>query len=1068
MFKHKGLIPVFLVLIASLFFIGLATTKHWAKTDDTAAPRPGAAAATLAKASVPRTQEASPEQRKKALENYGKLPLSFIENRGQADERVAYYIQSPDRSLYFTKDGHALRLNQGKGEDAKAHTIKVELVGAAAKRIEGLERAPGVVSYFKGPKENWKTAIPTHSKIGYVQPWPGIDVAYDGHGGQLESIYTVAPHADPARIKLRYSGQDSLKLDQDGNLVYTTSVGEIKETAPILYQEIDGRRIPVKGAFRLLDKNTVSFQVAAYNPDNALVIDPSLIYAGYIGGSVADWGYGIAVDSAGNAYVTGYTNSTETSFPVAVGPDLTFNGGSIGDAFVAKVNPTGTALVYAGYIGGSAQDYGTGIAVDSTGNAYVSGYTNSTEASFPVTAGPDLTFNGSTDAFVAQVNAAGTALVYAGYIGGSGTDRAYGIAVDSAGNAYVTGDTGSTETTFPVLVGPDLSYNGGSYDAFVAKVNPTGTLLYAGYIGGSGDKDHGYGVAVDSTGNAYVTGSTDSTETTFPVLVGPDLTLNNNSGVDDAFVAKVNSTGSALVYAGYIGGSGNDYGYGIAVDSAGNAYVTGNTGSSQTSFPVTVGPDLTYNGGSYGDAFVAKVNPDGTALVYAGYIGGGGSDYGNGIAVDSAGNAYVTGTTGSPETSFPVLGGPGLTFNGNFDAFVAKVNPAGSALVYAGYIGGSGNDNGNGIAVDSAGNAYVTGYTNSTETSFPVTVGPDLTHNGGFDAFVAKIAATDTHTLTVTKTGTGTGTLTSSPAGINCGGDCNEIYNDGTAVTLTATPDAGSTFAGWSGDADCSDGQVTMSADKTCTATFTLLVSGVDLVEAAVSNPPASAVLGTSFSVTDTVQNIGMASAGSSTTRYYLSLDTLRNTGDKLLTGSRAVPGLASGATSTGTATVKIPSGIASGLYYLLACADDKHVVAESNEKNNCRASTSRVLLIGPDLVETALTNPSASAVLGTSFSVTDTVQNIGTVSAGSSTTRYYLSLDTLRNTGDKLLTGSRAVPGLASGATSTGTTTVTIPSTTSLGTYYLLACADDKHVVTESNEKNNCKASGTTVTVNP
>jgi hypothetical protein len=514
--------------------------------------------------------------------------------------------------------------------------------------------------------------------------------------------------------------------------------------------------------------------------------------------------------------------------------------------------------------------------------------------------------------------------------------------VDSDGNAYVTGDTGSTETTFPVLVGPDLSYNGGSYDAFVAKVNPTGTLIYAGYIGGSGNEDHGYGIAVDSAGNAYVTGSTDSTETTFPVLVGPDLTLNNNSGVDDAFVAKVNPTGSALVYAGYIGGSSGDYGYGIAVDSDGNAYVTGNTGSSEATFPVTVGPDLTYNGGSGGDAFVAKVNSAGTALDYAGYIGGISTDSGRGIAVDSAGNAYVTGFTSSPESSFPILGGPGLTYNNNSDAFVAKVNAAGSALVYAGYIGGSLQDYGYGIAVDSAGNAYVTGYTNSTETSFPITVGPDLTHNSGFDAFVAKIAATD-HTLTVTKTGTGTGTVTSNPVGIDCGGDCNEIYNDGTVVTLAATPDAGSTFAGWSGDADCSVGQVTMDADKTCTATFTLLVP--DLVEKAVSNPPASAVRGTSFSVRDKIQNIGTASAGSSTTRYYLSVDTLRNTGDKLLTGSRAVPGLASGATSTGTTSVAIPSTTPLGTYYLLVCADDMKGVVESKEKNNCKASGTTVTL---------------------------------------------------------------------------------------------------------------------------
>jgi len=393
------------------------------------------------------------------------------------------------------------------------------------------------VSYFTGPKERWRTAIPTHAKIGYVQPWPGIDLAYDGHGGKLESIYTVAPHADPAQIKLRYSGHDSIRLDQHGNLVYTTSLGEITETAPVLYQEIEGRRILVEGRFILLDEATVAFEVAHYNPDHVLVIDPSLVYAGYIGGRGVDTGFGIAVDSAGNAYVTGYAESTEASFPVTVGPDLTHNGGGP-DVFVAKVNPAGTALVYAGYIGGNGHDEGNAIAVDSAGNAYVTGFTSSTEASFPVLGGPYLTHSGYYDAFVAKVNPAGTALVYCGYIGAAGLTR--GPASPwTALQRLRDGYTESTEASFPVTVGPDLSYNGGVYDAFVAKVNPTGTaLVYAGYIGGSRE-DVARGIAVDSAGNAYVTGYTFSDQTSFPVTVGPDLTFHD--GGFDAFVAKVSA-----------------------------------------------------------------------------------------------------------------------------------------------------------------------------------------------------------------------------------------------------------------------------------------------------------------------------------------------------------------------------------------------------------------------------------------------------------------------------------------------------------------------------------------------
>jgi beta-propeller repeat-containing protein len=268
------------------------------------------------------------------------------------------------------------------------------------------------------------------------------------------------------------------------------------------------------------------------------------------------------------------------------------------------VNATGTALVYCGYIGGASAESGRGIAVDASGSAYVTGETQSTEQTFPVVVGPDLTHNGGNDAFVARVNAAGTTLVYCGYIGGASSEIGYGIAVDAAASAYVAGQTRSTEQTFPVAVGPSVIYNGGTTDAFVAKVNATGTaLVYSGYIGGS-SSDVVRAVAVDSTGAAYVVGQTSSTEQTFPVAVGPGLT---HSGGVDAFVVKVHPHGAALVYCGYIGGASADYGYSIAVDAAGNAYATGQTSSNEQTFPVGVGPDLTYNGGSY-DAFVARVS----------------------------------------------------------------------------------------------------------------------------------------------------------------------------------------------------------------------------------------------------------------------------------------------------------------------------------------------------------------------------------------------------------------------------------------------------------------------------
>ena len=399
----------------------------------------------------------------------------------------------------------------------------------------------------------------------------------------------------------------------------------------------------------------------------------ALLYCGYIGGSAVDWGERIAVDGAGNAYVTGFTSSSEQTFPVKGGPDLTYNGGMY-DAFVAKVNPQGTALVYCGYIGGAADDWGYGIALDAAGNACVVGATGSNEQTFPVIVGPDLTYNGSGDAFVAKVNAAGSGLLYCGYIGGEAGDWGYGIVLDGLWNVYVVGTTASNEQTFPVIVGPDLTHNGGKYDVFVAKVNPQGTALtYCGYIGGA-SVDRGQYVAVDGSGNAYVAGDASSNEQTFPVTVGPDLTY--NGGTSDGFVAEVNPQGTALVYCGYIGGAGDDHANTIVVDSTGSTYVSGITSSSEQTFPVTAGPDLTYNGGM-NDGFVARVNPQGTALVYCGYIGGAGTGDESvlGIVVDRTGNAFVTGRTPSNEQkqSFPVAAGPDLTYNGSGDAFVAMI-----------------------------------------------------------------------------------------------------------------------------------------------------------------------------------------------------------------------------------------------------------------------------------------------------------------------------------------------------------------------------------------------------------
>ena len=658
------------------------------------------------------------------------LPLSFVENRGQADERAVFNLHGSGMPVAFTTGGLALSLaDKSATSTSRRWGLRQEFVDARPTRPMGERRLDGIVSYFTGPRDRWKTAIPTFDRIVYGDLWPGIDLAYGSDEGTLKYELRVSPGADPNDIRLQWRGANDVRIENDGSLSIVTPAGTITDSAPFAYQTIGGRPVGVEAGHRLQGA-TAGFRLGAYDPTEPLVIDPSLlVYAGYIGGAGDDLGFSVAVDEAGAAYVAGQTDSGPDSFPEAVGPFVTKGMGT--DAFVAKVRPDGTSLEYAGYIGGDGDEGAFGVAVDALGAAYITGPTTSDAATFPETVGPVLTKGAGTDpdAFVAKVNAAGTALVYAGYIGGDGSDEGFGIAVDGTGAAFVTGYTDSP--TFPTFDGPETTKPGGS-DAFITKVLPDGTGFdYSGFIGGSGE-DFGNSVAVDGTGAAYVTGDTDSDETTFPDTGGPDLSFN---GVADAFVAKVNPGGTALVYSGYVGGDDLDVPLSIAVDESGAAYLTGFTDSEAATFPETVGPFLTKSGGR--DAFVAKVAPAGTSLVYAGYLGGAGDDRGHAVAVDSFGATYVTGRTDSDAASFPDKAGPFLTPGGGIDAFAAKINAGGTDLVYAGFLGGSGRDVGYGIAVDASGAAYVSGET----AALQVTVGPDLTHNLGVDAFIAKLTA---------------------------------------------------------------------------------------------------------------------------------------------------------------------------------------------------------------------------------------------------------------------------------------------------------------------------------------
>jgi uncharacterized protein (TIGR03437 family) len=666
-------------------------------------------------------------------ERYGSLPLAFEANTGQTDPEVKFLARGGGYTLFLTATEAVLSLSRpsapqttrGEGKPASTGTVlRMKLLGGnAAARVVGLDELPGKSNYFIGnDAKKWRTNIRNYARVRYHEVYPGIDVVYYGNQGRLEHDFVVAPGADPGTIRLAFEGSDRLELDARGDLAVHADGGQVRFHKPLIYQEVDGLRREVAGNYRFAGSDQIAFGIGPYDSSEPLVIDPVLSYSTYLGGSRADAAYGIAVDSLGNAYVTGKTSSTD--FPTA-GPLHLAKG--LSNAFVAKLNANGSSLAYSTYLGGNDEDEGYSIAVDSFRNAYMTGLTRSRD--FPV-AGPFQSANrGGGDAFVAKLNANGSALVYSTYLGGGADDEGHGMAVDSSGSAYVTGWTDSAD--FPTARPLQPAKGGFWRNAFVAKLNPNGSaLVYSTYLGG-GRVDEGHGIAVDSSGTAYVTGRTSSTD--FPTAPWSPLQSFKSAGADsNAFVAKLSANGSALVYSTYLGGGGSDQGYGIAVDSSGSAYVTGT--ASSTDFPIA--RPLQRDRAGDADAFVAKLNGNGSALVYSTYLGGSHNDQGLGVAVDSSGSANVTGLTFSPD--FPIASPLQPANRGLRNAFVAKLNPNGSALVYSTYLGGSFGTEGNGIALDSSGNAYVTGLTSSTD--FP-TVGPlQPANGGGSDVFVVKVS----------------------------------------------------------------------------------------------------------------------------------------------------------------------------------------------------------------------------------------------------------------------------------------------------------------------------------------
>ncbi|MEW6493323.1 MAG: SBBP repeat-containing protein [Cyanobacteriota bacterium] len=678
------------------------------------------------------------------------LPLSFIANVGQINSQdVDFQVRGAGHTIFFTPDEIILTASQQVDDETVNSVVRSQLVGANPDAsIAALNPLPGVANFLLGnDPSQWYTNVPTYDGIVYQNVYQGIDRIFKGSEGELKSEFIVAPGADPGQIRMQFSGVESIQLRDDGALVLQTSLGELVEAAPYIYQDIDGQRYTVQGTYTLLGNNQVGFTLGAYNPAYTLVIDPVLEYTTYLGGNgdavggFDEQAFGIAVDDTG-VYLTGSTPSA--NFPVTAGvvqPTLNPLVANTTDVFVTKLNPTGDAVLFSTFIGGAGSDVAGDIAVDGAGNILLTGVTTSpstpANVTFPTINAVQAAFGGGqTDGFALKLNAAGDTLLYSTYLGGAADDLAFKLAVDAAGNAYITGATRSNGVAAFSTVGAFQANNNGDADAFLTQLSADGVLLYGTYFGGS-QFDSGNDIQVDNAGNVYITGDVDSapnSPTPFAITAG--ALQPNFGGVRDAYVVKLNiaaaTPAAQLLYSSYFGGNGLDSGDAIGLDSAGNIYIAGDTESINLTTVNAAQPTF----GGVRDTFVAKLNTAGSALVYSTYLGGSQSDSTDSIAIDSAGNAYVVGETLSA-ADYPTVNPLQAYGGGDRDAFAAMLNPNG-IVFYNTYLGGNGYDEAFYIAVDSEGNAYVTGQTSSTNLATPGAF--QTTYGGGNrDAFLTKI-----------------------------------------------------------------------------------------------------------------------------------------------------------------------------------------------------------------------------------------------------------------------------------------------------------------------------------------
>ncbi|MFZ0769904.1 MAG: SBBP repeat-containing protein [Candidatus Sulfotelmatobacter sp.] len=840
-------------------------------------------AASAAKPAIPALPAQTPSvddaTKSRMLDALARVPMSFEINRGQTDRRVQFLSRGAGYTLFLTRDAAVLALPlssskpQSQQKPSSSASYPLPYVGSQSVGVQhpGASRSEAVLNmrivnanpqahisgvgkqlaqsnYFIGnDPSQWRTNVSNYEKVRYAGVYPGVDLVYYGNQKQLEYDFVVSPGADPSAIALAFGGGPDggkkipLTINRDGDLVATLQGGAVTFHKPIVYQQNDdSAKTAIDGRYLLNADGHVGFELGTYDHSKQLIIDPVLSYCTYLGGSNDDISYGITYGVRyGQPILVGSTRSADFPQVKALYP---FGGGTCGtepcrDIFVAKYNPALTELIFSTFIGGDNDDVPSQVTQDVYGDIFLVGYSLSTN--FPVR-GPvfQKTFHGGSitgDAVVVEVESAGFYLEWSSYLGGSGDDQAFGVAVDTPGNVYVSGHT--TSTDFPVTAGAyqttcPVDSSGGCSTSFVTKVNPKGTaLVYSTYLGGSnGLGESAYGIALDANDNVYLSGITGSpnyptTPGAYQTQCGTDGLCN---GTFDGFVTQLNSTGNAVLASTFLGGSSYDYTAGIVVNP--NAiYVSGSTVSSD--FPVTANAaQPAYGGGSSGcivttgtcgDVTVTKLNTALTALQYSTYLGGSlDENPGLSMAVDTNGYMYVTGQTDS--LNFPQVNPLQAAYGGGAsDAFITQFTPTG-AFGYSSYFGGNGEDFGYRVALDPSNNVYITGGTLST--NLPVTshavqkiCGTDGNCNGGFfDAWFSKIilsanlSMTDKAPATVATGANLTYTLTAKNNGPDTALSVSVTDATPTGTTfVSVTPNAGTCTAppvGGTGTVTCTVG----------------------------------------------------------------------------------------------------------------------------------------------------------------------------------------------------------------------------------------------------------------------